>query len=179
MARMARLKESSVVGSAPVMLCRTSGVVASALRALFQGTAAIASAPSKASRRDTTIGEKILATLASKLDRIRALADFGTHRACPDVTASQLKKPTSLWEVGRISTVPPSQARCNLQHRTDGSAALDEESYLEAREQPAASSTCVFITIGPYQAMGSRSAWGARARLINGIGVCRLHDQLG
>jgi hypothetical protein len=78
MARMARLKDSSVAGakSAAVMLRRTTGPVGDALRALFQGTTASAKAPINASRRDTIMGGKISATLTiSKINRVSVVGD--------------------------------------------------------------------------------------------------------
>jgi hypothetical protein len=74
MARMARLKDSSVVGakSAAVMLRRTKGAVGDTLRALLHGTTASAKAPVKASRRDIIMEGKISATLTiSKINRVR------------------------------------------------------------------------------------------------------------
>ena len=78
MARMARLKDSSVAEakSAAVMLRRTTGPAGDALRARFQGTTASAKAPINASRRDTIMGGKISATLTiSKINRVRVVGE--------------------------------------------------------------------------------------------------------
>ncbi len=78
MARMARLKDSSVAGSksAAVMLRRTKAGVCDALRTLFQGTTANAKVPINASRRDIIRGGKISATLTiSKINRVRVVGE--------------------------------------------------------------------------------------------------------
>jgi hypothetical protein len=53
----------------------------------------------------------------------------------------------------RTSGARKRHGTMQLQHRSDDSAALDEGAILKLGRTACCGSACVFITIGPYQAM--------------------------